>query len=291
MLDTEIKTFIAVADTGSFNKAADTLFLSPTAVMKQITQLESRLGLTLFTRSPRGASLTQAGQSLAVDAKALSRLADETLERARRAQGLERRTIRVGTSPLYPMNPIVELWEENPEAKARFALKVVPFEDTEDDAAHRLLGDEMDVMAGPFDADPARSFCSLLVLGSRGISVYMPRDHRLAKLDALSPADLDGELLYMLPKGVSPENDLARRDIAAACPNIAIENNPPYYNTEVFNRAAEKGYLLLALEGWEGVHPLLTSRPLDVPHRVPFGIMHKNNPSETVASFLESVAP
>ena len=43
MYDPAIKTFITVADCGSFTLASSKLYISPTAVMKQINTLESRL--------------------------------------------------------------------------------------------------------------------------------------------------------------------------------------------------------------------------------------------------------
>ena len=46
-----LDTFIAVAEDGSFTKASERLFLSPTAVMKQINNLEMHLGLTLVQNS------------------------------------------------------------------------------------------------------------------------------------------------------------------------------------------------------------------------------------------------
>ena len=47
-----LDTFIAVADCGSFTKAAQRLFISPTAVMKQMNALESHLNLRLVERTP-----------------------------------------------------------------------------------------------------------------------------------------------------------------------------------------------------------------------------------------------
>lgn len=43
-----LDTFIKVADAGSFNKAAEELFISPNAIMKQINLLEDNLGFELF---------------------------------------------------------------------------------------------------------------------------------------------------------------------------------------------------------------------------------------------------
>jgi DNA-binding transcriptional LysR family regulator len=58
-----IRAFLAVADSGSFAKAAVTLNLSPSALTVQIQQLEDWLGVALLERSPRHVSLTAAGQN------------------------------------------------------------------------------------------------------------------------------------------------------------------------------------------------------------------------------------
>ena len=48
MYNKYLEVFIAVADTGSFSKAGEQLFISPTAVMKQMNLMESDLGLWTF---------------------------------------------------------------------------------------------------------------------------------------------------------------------------------------------------------------------------------------------------
>ena len=50
-----LDTFLAVIDCGSFTKAAEKLFISPTAVMKQMNSLEEHLNLKLIERTPAGA--------------------------------------------------------------------------------------------------------------------------------------------------------------------------------------------------------------------------------------------
>ena len=69
MYNHQLETFIKVADSGSFNKASEELFVSPNAVMKQINLLENSLGFALFVRTHRGVQLTAAGESLYRDAK------------------------------------------------------------------------------------------------------------------------------------------------------------------------------------------------------------------------------
>lgn len=65
MYNTQLDTFLKVAELGSFNKAADALYITPPAVTKQINLLEEDLGVTLFVRSHRGLKLTPAGSPFA----------------------------------------------------------------------------------------------------------------------------------------------------------------------------------------------------------------------------------
>lgn len=71
MFDGRLETFIKVAEVGSFTKAADDLYITPTAVMKQINALEKELSVTLFGRTNHGLRLTKAGESFLQDARYL----------------------------------------------------------------------------------------------------------------------------------------------------------------------------------------------------------------------------
>ena len=67
MYNPQLETFLRVADAGSFNKAAEKSYITPTAVIKQINLLEAELGVKLFERTHRGLHLTKAGKSLYQD--------------------------------------------------------------------------------------------------------------------------------------------------------------------------------------------------------------------------------
>ena len=71
MYNPQLDTFIRVAEAGSFSKAAQESFITPTAVIKQMNLLESRLGLTLFHRSLQGRSLTREFWSLLSESRHL----------------------------------------------------------------------------------------------------------------------------------------------------------------------------------------------------------------------------
>ena len=67
MYNPQLETFLCVVEAGSFSKAAEQLFISPPAVIKQINALEANLNLQLFHRTHRGLVVTKAGQSLYQD--------------------------------------------------------------------------------------------------------------------------------------------------------------------------------------------------------------------------------
>jgi len=57
----EMAAFVRVVDSNGFSAAAPALGLSPSAVSKLITRLESRLGVRLLQRTTRSLHLTQEG--------------------------------------------------------------------------------------------------------------------------------------------------------------------------------------------------------------------------------------
>lgn len=149
MYNPQLDTFIRVAEAGSFSKAAQESFITPTAVIKQMNLLESRLGLTLFHRSHQGLSLTRAGRSLLADARHIVQYSQESIARARVAERGEKRIIRVGVSLMTPSTPLTKLWPKVKERCPGMSLQVVTFENTPS-AARGLanLGQDMDIVVG-----------------------------------------------------------------------------------------------------------------------------------------------
>lgn len=60
----QLRAFVAVATSGSFSRAADTLALTQPAVSRNVTELEQVLGLQLLHRTTREVELTEAGRLL-----------------------------------------------------------------------------------------------------------------------------------------------------------------------------------------------------------------------------------
>ena len=75
----QLRTFVAIVDTGSFTKAAEEVFKTQSAVSMQIRRLEERLGVSLFERNGRTIEVTDAGSRLLAYARRMMGLNRETL--------------------------------------------------------------------------------------------------------------------------------------------------------------------------------------------------------------------
>src|SRR5437588_8362751 len=75
----QLKTFAAIADTGSFTKAAERVYKTQSAVSMQMRRLEERIGKPIFVRDGRQSRLTEDGERLVGYARRMLRLSDETL--------------------------------------------------------------------------------------------------------------------------------------------------------------------------------------------------------------------
>src|SRR6266516_2041849 len=91
-----LRYFDAVAADGNLTRAAERLFVSQPALTKQIRQLESQLGVRLFTRSRAGMTLTAAGQALADATPAVLAGWDQALRETKAAASRAARVLRVG---------------------------------------------------------------------------------------------------------------------------------------------------------------------------------------------------
>lgn len=80
MLDLDqLKTFVAIAESGSFTRAADFVHKTQSAVSMQMRRLEERIGKAIFARDGRLSKLTEDGERLLGYARRMVRLSDETI--------------------------------------------------------------------------------------------------------------------------------------------------------------------------------------------------------------------
>lgn len=291
MFNPLLKAFVRAADCGSFTRAAEKLFISPTAVMKQINALEEHLGLRLLERTPQGVRLTPSGEVIYKDAKFLFDYSRRSVDSARRCLEAGGRVFRVGTSLLNPARPFMDLWYRVGRQFPDYKLQLVPFEDDHDGILGEIgaLGEKFDFLMAVCDSKLWMDKCRLLPLGRCKKMVAVSRDHRLVGRERLEISDLYGETLMMVKAGDSANNDRIRADLTRDHPAIRIEDTPRFYDISVFNRCAQTGNVLLILDCWQEVHPALVSIPVDWDYSLPYGLLYALEPTEEVARFIRAV--
>ena len=286
-----LSTFLAVADLGSFTKAAEQLYISPTAVMKQMNALEKHLDLTLLERTSAGVQLTPAGEIIYRDAKYLMDYSAKSIAAARNASHAYDTTFCVGTSLLNPAKPFMDLWYRVNQDFPDYKLHLVPCEDNHEGILSEIekLGEKFDFLIGVCDSKAWLSLCQFLPLGRYRKMIAVSREHRLSTKTCLDISDLYGETLMMVQRGDSGVNDFIRNDLQTNHPQIHIEDTPPFYDLSVFNRCAETGNVLLSIECWQDVHPGLVTIPVNWEYSIPYGLLYSLHAPDDVLRFVQTV--
>jgi DNA-binding transcriptional LysR family regulator len=180
-----LRAFVAVAEEGQFQLAADCLDVSQQAVSKRIAALEAELGTALFKRTPSGAALTQdgltflphAGAVLAAVSEAFASVQPET--RPLRVDVLDRGTGAVDL--------LREFCQENPEVAVEMVIgrgaasTVRSLLAGEIDAGYAYLRD----VAGELDPSLARTYARL-----EPAHVMVGVRHPLARARSVRPEEL-----------------------------------------------------------------------------------------------------
>jgi DNA-binding transcriptional LysR family regulator len=90
----QLRTFVAIADTGSFTRAAEIVHKTQSAVSMQMKRLEDRVGKAIFERDGRLSKLTDEGERLLDYARRIVRLNTECMASFRRFSPASRAPIR-----------------------------------------------------------------------------------------------------------------------------------------------------------------------------------------------------
>lgn len=287
----QLETFISVSDAGSFNKAAENMFITPTAVIKQINSLENSLNFKLFIRTNQGVTLTESGKSFYHDVKYIIQYSRDSVMRAKNAMNKSENIIRIGTSLMTPGQFLMEVYPNIHELVKDIKFELVPFENTPENAREILknLGHNFDIIAGIFD-DKLLEYreCAGLELKIEPIRCAVSIYHPLASKKSIAVKDLYGENLMILKRGSFSSLDNLREDLWRNHPQINIIDFD-FYSLDVFNRCENSNNILIAVDPWKNAHPLLKILPVEWDYTVPYGLLHSQNPSLLIKEFLDVV--
>ncbi|MFK3796228.1 MULTISPECIES: LysR family transcriptional regulator [unclassified Pseudomonas] len=188
-----IRAFLAVANSGSFAKAAVELNLSPSALTVQIQQLEEWLGVTLLERSPRQVSLTAAGQNNRGPMEKLLLDLDNIVSGSRDLAALRRGVVTIAALPSLcsgTLPPILKTFRD------QFPGVEVRLRDVVAQRIDALVREgEVDFGLG-VRARMGHGLDFEVVMVDR-LSLFVPLDHLLAKRRSVTLADIAAEPIIL----------------------------------------------------------------------------------------------
>ncbi|WP_214324645.1 LysR family transcriptional regulator [Nonomuraea sediminis] len=276
--------FLAVAENGSFTKAAEALHIAQPSLSQSIRALEHELGSPLFRRLPRAIELTSAGEALIVPARRALRAMQDAREAVRAVSSVQGGELEITAPWALMVNPATELVTE---FRRRFPRVMVRIEGAEDSAAA---------------AERVRSGLSevaVLELSSAGPGVRVRElaDYELfialpPGMDPPEQTALPRSALRELPLVAFPQGTVTRRIIDA-------ENAGEAVNVEVPSAQALVELVLAGVGGALLVEPHARRAarggahivPLDPPlvHRVGLAIS-EGEPAPAVREFVKVAA-
>ena len=130
--------------------------------------------------------------------------------------------------------------------------------------------------------------CDGFEISKEPICVAMSIYHPLMSKEKLTVEDLYNETLMIMHRGWSRRMDEIRDDLTEYHPKIALETFD-FYNMEAFNRCEQEKKVLLVIEKWFCIHPMMKVIHVEWAYDIPFGILHSSTPTKMLSRFLSAV--
>lgn len=194
----DLEYFAAVADCRHFGRAAEMCHVSQPTLSTQVRKLENELGVELFERGPRGATLTAAGEEILERTRVVLREASDIVAAAKKMADPTSATLRIG---LFPTLGPYLLPHVIPDVRRRFPrLELRLVEAQTGDIVERLDRGELDaaLLALPIEHDAFEH----VVLFDEDFVLAVPSGHHLAATTQPVPVDvLAGQEVLLLEDG------------------------------------------------------------------------------------------
>jgi LysR family transcriptional regulator, regulator for bpeEF and oprC len=279
---TDIRVFVEVSRLESFNRAAEALAATNSAVSKAIRRLEEALGTRLLLRTTRRVSLTEEGRSYLQDCQGILRDIDVATDAVVQRKGAPGGLVRVQLPPLWGREKVVPLLPEFMKAYPKIDLQIIisdrrldPVDDHVDLivrvgtlkeagwVAKRLMPNRALIVAAPkyLDGAPllktphdllAHTCINYMVQGS-----FRPAPWVFTHAGKTTRRVFESQLMFNDPA--------AMREAALA--GMGVVQGPDF----LFAESLQDGALRQVLNDWEAAGPTITlvwRQDFFMPHRV-----------------------
>lgn len=208
---TQLRSFHAVATSGSFTRAAESLHVSQPTVTTQVAQLEALYKVELFHRTGRRVRPTEIGERLLHLSRQIFGLEAEAVQLLRETGELRSGQLRVAAvGPSHVTKMLVAFSQRYP------GIKVTVSTGNSQDVLDRLLDYSADVgVLAQTSSD--RRFVSV-PYSEHPVVIFCNAEHRFARRRSIRTAELQGERLVLREQGST-----TRKAIESALRDAGVE--------------------------------------------------------------------
>jgi len=214
---TQLRSFHAVATTGSFTAAAQSLHVSQPTVTTQVGQLEALYKVELFHRTGRRVRPTEMGERLLHLSRQIFSLENEAVQLLRESGELRSGHLRVAAvGPSHVTRMLVAFSQHHP------GIKVTVSTGNSQEVMDRLLDYSADVgvLAQSFKD---RRFVSV-PYSEHPVVIFCNGEHRFARRRSIRTAELQGERLILREQGSTTRKAIEQALRAArVAPEVVME--------------------------------------------------------------------
>lgn len=182
----QLRAFVAVARTGSFTLAAESLYITQSALSGLVKEFEQTLGVRVIDRSTRRIYLSDMGRELFPLVEKILNDLDRVLTDVSERKSLKSGLVRVAAPQLMASTLLPEVIAayniEHPDIRVKLVDSVV------ESIVSRVFSGEVDFGVGP-ERDPNSDITAEILFEGRFVAVF-PKGHPLASMTEVSWADL-----------------------------------------------------------------------------------------------------
>lgn len=278
MYNTEIDTFLLVAECGSFSQAAKKLYISTAAVSQQIKLLEDQLDVQLFIRSKRGVSLTSAGTEFVAQARRIKAVCQEASQVMRHY----RRSLTIGAGYLNGQGLTQHFL---PAFRKKYPDIQINFKEIND---YNSIPDRVDLLEMAYSKEPVpKQGFRFVACTQAPLKVALPQGHPLAAKELLTWQDLAGQDLAIVDPHVS-DNEMLLAQLAAVRPKLRLHYYP-IFNRALVNQVQLAGWLLLVPDVYADLCLPYLVVDLIGAATVPYGFFVRQEPGYACQKLLEFI--
>ncbi len=220
----QLRYLVALAEEGSFTRAAASEHIAQPAVSQQIRKLEDEVGLALVERTTRRVTLTEAGELLVVRGRRIMAELEAAEVELQALRGMRAGHVTIGA--MHTMGPIDLSLALSLFSDRHPGVALTVREQSSEEMAEMLRVDELDLAFLSVTERIESHHLGLQQLVSEELVVLLPPDHRLGKRRQVRMAELAGESFISFREGARLRELLMSAGREAGFePRVTLESN------------------------------------------------------------------